>query len=322
MSEPPVEPPAGQTVAELGEFGLIRALQRRLPQGRGVELGPGDDAAVVSADHGNVVVTTDVLIDRVHFRTDWSPAYDIGRRAAAASLADVAAMGAKPTALVVALAAPASTEVAWVLRLADGLRDEAAEVDASIVGGDLARAEQLTIAVTALGDLEGRDPVTRSGARPGDLIAVSGQLGWAEAGLAVLSRGFRSPRALVESYRRPHPPYRDGPAAARAGAHALCDVSDGLVADLGHVAAASGVCINLRRAAFEIPEPIAAVAAAYGTDAMEWVLTGGHDHALAAAFPADANLPAGFTVVGEAISGEGVLVDEVERVGAGGHQHF
>lgn len=322
MSEPGNQIPQGQTLAELGEFGLIAALQRRLPQGQDVEVGPGDDAAVLVAADGKVVVSTDVLVDTVHFRTDWSSAHDVGRRAAAASLIDVAAMGARPTALVVALAAPQTMEVAWALRLADGLRDEAARVGASVVGGDLSSSDRLTIAVTALGDLEGRSALTRGGARPGDVVAISGRLGWAAAGLAVLSRGFRSPRVLVEAFRCPEPTYEAGPQAANAGAHAMCDVSDGLIADLGHVASASEVAINVHSDAFTIPEPIAAVAAAYGTDALEWVLTGGEDHALLATFPRDANLPETFTIIGEVISGSGVLVDGVERADAGGHRHF
>lgn len=326
MSDPTVpaaaQPPLGEQLAAIGEFGLIDALNRRLPPGPGVLLGPGDDAAVVAAPDGRVVVTTDVLVSGVHFRTDWGPAYDIGRRAAAASLADVAAMGAVPTALVVALTAPASLAVAWVLQLADGLRDEAAEVGASVVGGDLARADQVTIAVTALGDLHGRDPLTRAGALVGDQVAVSGRLGWAAAGLAVLAHGFGSPRSLVEAYRRPQPPYTDGPAAALAGAHAMCDVSDGLVADVGHLATASGVAVALESAAFDIPEPIAAVAAAYGVDPLDWIMTGGDDHALVAMFAADAALPSGFRVIGDVVSGEGVRVDGEDRFSAGGHQHF
>lgn len=320
---------AARTLAELGEFGLISALVKRLPQGSGVLVGPGDDAAVVECAEGGLVLTTDVLVSGVHFRTDWSAAYDIGRRAAAASLADVAAMGARPTALVAALTAPPDLEVAWALRMADGLRDEAALVGASVVGGDLARSNQLAITVTAVGGLptseKGAGPVgavTRSGASEGDRLAVCGRLGWAEAGLAVLSRGFRSPRVLVEAYRRPEPPYLSGPAAALAAATAMCDVSDGLLADTGHLATASGVRIEIDSGLLEVPEPIRAVAAAYGSDPLDWVLTGGHDHALVATFPAESELPAGFAEIGHVTAGEGVRVDGFEREGTSGHRHF
>ena len=311
-------------LARTGEFALIAALDRRLPQGEGVLLGPGDDAAVVAAPDARVVVTIDVLVEGVHFRTDWAGPDAIGRRAAAASLADVAAMGARPTALVVGVAAPSTTPTAWVLRLGDGLRDEAALVGASVVGGDVTSADQIVVSVTALGDLEGRPPVTRGGARPGDVVAVCGRLGWAAAGLAVLRRGFGSPRSLVEAYRRPEPPYGAGVAAARAGATSMCDVSDGLVADLGHVADASGVAVDLDRSALLAGEPLVAVAAAYGMDPLEWVLTGGDDHALVATFPEDAVLPEGFSVVGvvRAADRAKVLVDGRTWSGPGGHAHF
>ncbi len=307
-----------------GEFALIAALGRRLPQGEGVLLGPGDDAAVVAVPDGRVVATVDVLVEGVHFRTDWAAPEAIGRRAAAASLADVAAMGARPTALLVGLAAPRTTPTAWALRLGDGLRDEAALVGASVVGGDVTSADQIVVSVTALGDLDGRAPVTRGGARPGDAVAVCGRLGWAAAGLAVLRRGFGSPRSLVEAYRRPEPPYAAGVAAARAGATSLCDVSDGLVADLGHVADASGVEVDLDRSALPVGEPLVAVAAAYGVDPLEWVLTGGDDHALVATFPAGVVRPQGFVVVGvvRAADQPQVLVDGRTWSGPGGHTHF
>ncbi|MFZ0324219.1 MAG: thiamine-phosphate kinase [Actinomycetes bacterium] len=320
---------SGDDLAATGEFGLIAALARRLPQGLGVLIGPGDDAAVVASSDGRVVVTVDLVVEGVLFRRDWAAPDEIGRRAAAASLADVAAMGARPTALVVGLAAPASTQTSWALRLVDGLRDEAALVGASVVGGDVTAGDQVVVSVTALGDLEGRAPVTRSGARAGDVVAVCGRLGWAAAGLAVLRRGFGSPRALVEAYRRPQPPYAAGLDAAVAGASAMCDVSDGLVADLGHVAVASGVVIDVDRAALEVGEPLSAVAAAYGVDPLEWVLTGGDDHALVATFPADAARPEGFAVIGRVRAvapgtdeEPHVRVDDVPWSGPAGHGHF
>jgi len=298
------------SVSGIGEFGLISALRKRFQESGPdsqlddelVIVGVGDDAAVVRTPDGCVAVSTDVLVTGVHFRTDWSPPYEIGRRAAAASLADIAAMGGRATALVVALSMPADQAVSWCLRLADGLRDEATLVGARVVGGDIARSRELSICVTALGDLAGRAPVTRAGAREGDVVAVCGRLGFAEAGLAVLSRGFRSPRALVAAYQHPEPPYAAGIAAARAGATAMCDVSDGLLADVGHIARESKVGIALRGASFERPEPLQAVAAAYGLDPMLWILTGGHDHALVATFSAGADLPAGFELIGEVVA--------------------
>jgi thiamine-monophosphate kinase len=227
------------SVAGVGEFGLIDRVTARLSYGSTVLLGPGDDAAVVVAPDARVAASTDVLVEGRHFRRDWSAARDVGHRAAAANLADIAAMGAEPTALLVALCMPPELEIGWAEELADGLAAEAAKVGASVVGGDMSASPTLTIAVTALGDLGGRPPVTRSGARPGDVLALAGRTGYAAAGLTVLSRGFRTPRLLVEAYRRPEVPYAAGPHAARLGATSMIDVSDGLLADVGHVAKAS-----------------------------------------------------------------------------------
>ncbi len=313
---------SGRTVADVGEFGLIAAVTERLPQQPQVLLGPGDDAALLRAPDGRVVATTDLLLEGRHFRREWSGAYDVGRKAAAQNLADIAAMGARPTALLVGLGVPGALPVAWVLELADGLREECEPLGVSVVGGDVTAAETVLIAVTALGDLEGREPVTRSGARPGDVVVVAGRLGWAAAGLAVLGRGFRSPRLLVAAHRRPDPPYAAGPALATAGATAMVDVSDGLIQDLGHVAAASGVRIDLRRDAFSIADPLRDVAAALGGDPLSWVLTGGDDHALAATLPSDAPRPGGLLEVGQVVEGEGVSVDGQPWEGSGGHSHF
>ena len=322
--------PAAGTVAAAGEFGLVAAVTARLPQGAGVLLGPGDDAAVVAASDGWVVATTDLLVEHRHFRRDWSSATDVGHKAAAQNLADIAAMGAVPTALLVGLGAPPDLPMAWALELTDGLRAECELVGASVVGGDVTRADAVVVAVTALGSLEGRTPVRRSGARVGDVVAVAGRLGLAEAGFAVLTRGFRSPRLLVGAHRRPEPPYDAGPEAAGLGATSLVDVSDGLVADLGHVAAASGVGMDLRSEAFEVADTLRDAGSALGVDPLRWVLAGGDDHALAATFPAGIPLPARWRIVGavvdrgveRAAERELVTVDGQAWQGAGGHAHF
>lgn len=315
-----------ETLGDVGEFGLIARVVAAAPAGPGVLLGPGDDAAVVAAPDARVVATTDLLVEGRHFRRDWSAAREVGRKAAAQNLADVAAMGARPTALLVGLGAPPELSTEWALELTAGLRDEAAAVGASLVGGDVVRADQVVVAVTALGDLEGRAPVTRAGARAGDVIAVAGRLGWAAAGLAVLSRGFRSPRALVDAHRVPEPPYAAGPAAAVAGATAMIDVSDGLLADAGHVAEASGVVLALDPDLLRVDEPVAAAAAAFNVDPLGWILTGGEDHALLATFPAGTFLPEPFTAVGEVHAAEPdgarVLVGGRVVDGVGGFDHF
>lgn len=310
------------TVAGVGEFGLIDRVTARLAYGKSCLLGPGDDAAVVAAPDGRVAASTDVLVEGRHFRRDWSGARDVGHRAAAANLADIVAMGATPTALLVALCMPPELDPAWAEELADGLGAEAALVGASVVGGDMSGSPTLTIAVTALGDLGGRPPVVRSGARPGDVVALAGRTGWAAAGYTVLSRGFRTPRLLVEAFRRPEVPYPAGPDAARAGATAMIDVSDGLLADLGHVAAASGVAIDVTRDAFEVPRQMRDAAQALGVDPYSWILTGGDDHALAATFPAAATLPEGWRPIGRVSEGTGVTVDGAVHPGPAGWDHF
>src|ERR1700721_542258 len=160
-----------------------------MPAGALTTVGIGDDAAVVGTPSGSVVAAVDLLLEGRHFRRDWSSAYDAGVKAAARSLADIAAMGAVNTALLVALATPGTLPARWAADLASGLAFEATRAGAGVVGGDTARADIITLSVTALGDLEGRRPVLRSGARPGDVIAVAGSLGHAAAGLPLLPAG-------------------------------------------------------------------------------------------------------------------------------------
>src|SRR4051794_3433250 len=295
------------SVRVVGEFGVIGRVLAQAGSARAAEVGPGDDAAVLRTSDGRVVVTTDVLVEGRHFRRDWSSAEDIGHKAAAANLADVAAMGGVATALVVGLACPPDTQTSWLEGVAAGLAAECAPLGAAVVGGDLVAAApdsaSVVLSVTALGDLGRRAPVLRSGARPGDVVALAGRLGWSASGLAVLRRGFTSPMAVVAAHRRPTPPYAAGPAAAEAGATAMCDVSDGLLADAAHLATASGVDVDvdrtaLVRATLDPDGPLTQVAGALGGDPLAWVLTGGEDHALLATFPAGAALPDGWTAIG------------------------
>jgi thiamine-monophosphate kinase len=316
-------PHAAGSVGALGEFGLVEAVVARFATTPDVLLGPGDDAAVVAAPDGRVVATTDLLVEGRHFRRDWSSAFEVGRKAAAQNLADVVAMGARPTALLVGLGAPADLPTAWATGLADGLAHECALVGATVVGGDVVRSDTVVIAVTALGDLEGRAPLTRSGARVGDVVALAGRLGWAAAGLAVLGRGFRSPRVLADAHRVPDPPYSAGRAAALGGATAMLDVSDGLVQDAGHLAAASGAVVSLDTALIVVDQPIVDAAAAFNADPLVWVLGGGDDHALLATFPSGTPLPDGFVAIGGVTAGEpAVLVDGAPWAGPAGHDHF
>jgi thiamine-monophosphate kinase len=309
------------TVSDLGEFGLIKRVTTGLAPVESTLLGPGDDAAVVAAPDGRVVASTDLLVENRHFRRDWSTGNDVGHKAAARNFADIAAMGAVPTALLIGFATPGDLELTWVDGLMSGLREECGEVGAAVVGGDVTEADLIMLGVTVLGDLQGRSAVTLDGARPGDVVAVTGRLGWAAAGFAVLGRGFRSPVQVVNAHRRPEPPYAEGPRAADLGATAMTDVSDGLVADLGHIARASGVRVDLRAELIDIPAKLAEVGAALNVDPLVWVLTGGDDYALVATFPKLTALPDTWRVIGAVAEGEGVRVDG-RRWPVGGHEHF
>lgn len=311
------------TLHETGEFGLIDRITAGSVMDERVLVGPGDDCAVVAVRSGEVLVTCDVLVEGQHFRRDWSTAVDIGRRAAAASLADIAAMGGTASGLVVGFGAPADLPAAWAVECTAGLREEARLVGANVVGGDVVQSPHIVLSVTALGETDGRPPVLRSGARPGDVIAVAGRLGWAAAGLVLLSRGFRSPKVLVDAHRFPEPPYAAGPRAAAAGATSMIDISDGLVADARHVAEASGVVLEISTREWQVPEAMQAAASAYHADPREWMLTGGEDHALLATFPPDSQVPPEFTVTGVVGEGPaGVTVDGESRSEDGGYRHF
>jgi len=305
------------TVEGLGEVATLARILPRLPRGDDTLVGPGDDAAIVRAQDARVVITTDLMVHGPDFRLAWSTFHDLGWKAAASNLADVAAMGAHPTGLVVGLAVPGDTLVADLEAFADGLRDAIAVMapGCGVVGGDMSVSPTLTVAVTAIGDLEGRDAVLRSGARPGDVVAVSGALGRSGRGLDVLfhlaidHEGVPSAGLASELRDRdpdvgwhvaPTPPISDGPLAALAGATAMLDLSDGLALDAGRVARASGVIIDLS-------------ATALGID-VRAALAGGEDHSLFATFPAGTALPGGFRSIGSvrAVAGAehpGVLLD-------------
>jgi thiamine-monophosphate kinase len=317
--------PPDATLADVGEFGLIDEITNVFQQGEHVLVGPGDDAAVLRVKTGHVVVSTDLMVEGRHFRRDWASASDVGHRAAAQNLSDINAMGGRATSLTVGLAAPSDLLAQWVLDFARGFADECDKVGASVVGGDLTTAGEIVIAVTVIGACT-EPPVVRSGAQPGDVLAMCGRQGWAAGGLAVLGRGFRSPRVLVEAYRRPEPPYDAGPAAAQAGATAMIDISDGLIADAAHLADGSGVAIDIHAAAFDVPEPLHAVAAATGADPLSFVLGGGDDHALLATFPDLGSVPSGWAVVGSISragpDGPAVTVDGAPYDGPTGWVHF
>jgi thiamine-monophosphate kinase len=357
-------PPAAGGLAELGEFGLISALAARFPASPAEIVGIGDDSAVLAAPDGNVVAAVDFLLEGRHFRREWSSGRDVGVKSAARSLADIAAMGAVPATLLIALAVPESLPARWALDFASGVAAECERAGAGVAGGDTARADSVIVSVTALGSLPAGAPaVRRSGARPGDVVAVAGPLGYSAAGLALLAAGIADGAgdgtaegtadgtagdsagdagdgalaALVAAHLRPSPPYAAGVAAARLGATAMIDTSDGLLADLGHIAEASGVAVDVAAGRLPVPRPLLAAAQALRREypsvttpavpaalppALEWVLTGGEDHSLAATFPAGVALPRDWRVIGVVRAGSGVTVDGQPYAGPAGWKHF
>ncbi len=314
-----------ESLAAVGEFAVIDRLLAGRRQPPLVMLGPGDDAAVVATTDGSTMVCTDMLVEGRHFRLDWSTPHDIGRKAIAQNAADIEAMGGRATAFVVGFGAPGDTATAQAVELADGMWHEAGLLGAGIVGGDMVRAPQWVISVAALGDLGGLDPVRRSGAKPGDTVAVIGDLGRSAAGYALWHNGINGFNELRQRHLVPEPPYGQGVVAARAGATSMTDVSDGLLADIGHVASASGVRVDLSAAGLrDDVDAVAEAAAAARSDPWQWVLGGGEDHALVATFPAAP--PPGWRSIGTVLEvGHGpprVTVDGAVWGGKPGWQSF
>jgi thiamine-monophosphate kinase len=333
---------ASPTIGGLGESGLLREifsrLARKAPVCSPVALGPGDDAALVRVSRG-ALVTTDTMVQGRDWRDAWSAPGDVGAKVVTQNLADVAAMGGLGTALLVTLVAPASTRVDWVSALVDGIAETAAEAGVCVAGGDLSSSEgTISVSVTAMGELPPgvSRPVLRSGARPGDVVAVSGGLGRSAAGLEVLRRSddgwFPSPAhgescaRWVGYHCRPTPDLSQGALAARAGATALIDISDGLVRDAGRLAAASRVSLRLRSDLLDHwMRPLARVLGE--TSARACVLHGGEEHVLLGTFEPSA-VPAGWSELGIVAGGDDApdeddAPEEAERtragqVGAGG----
>ena len=312
-----------ETIGDIGEGATLARIFPLLPDSTRTVLGPGDDCAVITVPDGRVPLTTDLMIEGPDFIIGLSTGYDIGWKACATNLADVASMGATPTALVVGLAAPASTPVTFAEDIARGFRDaaDALAPGCGVVGGDLSTGPVVMLAVTATGEFDDVEPVTRSGAQIGHIVAVAGELGNAKRGLDLLFEralidGKPDPVRVAELWAsnpleigaqlRPEPPIAAGRVAALAGATAMMDVSDGLVLDARRIAVASGVAID-----FDL-------AAVGSLDA----LTGGEDHALLACFPPLATLPDGFRIIGRVAPGEGIRVDGVAFDARGGWDPF
>ena len=313
---------------------LLRALEA--DHRASVIVGPGDDAAVVAASQP-LVVTTDSMIRGRDWRDDWSEPRDVAVKLGAQNISDIAAMGGVATGAVLTITADPHTPVLWVESFAAALGEWCAQAGVTIVGGDLssAPADVLQVSLTMWGSLEGREPVLRSGAREGDVLAVCGSLGWSDAGLASYLAGEPEPdldrdTAMSDRttstwrwfHRSPRPPWESGPVAARAGATSMIDLSDGLVRDARRVARASAVSVELDRE--RLRRDFVADFQAGGIEedqAWRHVLAGGEEHSLLATFPTEESVPhtpeAPWRVIGRVGRGEGVTLDgaPLERMG-------
>lgn len=277
---------------ELSEDGLVAAIRTVLSgETSGVIVGLGDDAAVVEPGTGSSVLTTDLLVDGVHFERGSTSARDLGAKAIAVNVSDIAAMGASPRYALASLALPSDIEAAWVVELYGGMRAACDEYALALVGGDLSRAERLVISVMVLGEVSRGHAVTREGARAGDAIVVTGSLGAAAAGLALsrapapvllaaLSAGWA--RELLDALARPAARVGEGVTLAQCGATAMMDLSDGLAKDLSRLCIASGVGARVRLADVPIPEAVRAAAAALAVDPLDLAISGGEDYELLA----------------------------------------
>lgn len=320
----------------MGEFDGIAQLAVLLDDaGEGVVVGHGDDAAVVLVGERGVVVTVDLLVEGVHFRRDLSTWEDVGWKAVAVNVSDIAAMGGEPRAAVVGLCRPAGHDQAAVTALYQGMRAACDRWGLRLVGGDTVRADQLVVSVTALGEVAPDAAVRRSGARPGDHVVVVGALGAAAAALAQVTAGLAPDPELLAAHRRPAALVAAGQVLRDRGATALIDVSDGLGADLGHLCAASTVGARVRWRDLPVASGAVAAATAAGADPVDVVVGGGEDFALVATLPPDAAAAAAVAagaadgvpgaVVGEIVEGAGVTlaVDDGERsITTLGYDHY
>lgn len=293
-------------LADLGELGLLAELERR-----GLARAIDADAALVAPD---LVVTQDALVEGVHFRLDWTSMRDLGWKAAAVNLSDLAASGAEPLGLVVTLAASGTTGVADVLELYEGI----AETGVPVIGGDTTEAPQLVLSVAALG----RSPRVpgRSGARPGDALVVTGPLGASAAGFEALRHGIDSP--LVRAHLRPPLRLAEGRRLA-AAATAMLDLSDGLATDGAHLAARSGCRVVVELEQVPVAEGVAEVAALVNRSPWELVCAFGEDYELLATLPLEEAAACGFPVIGRCESGAGLaLLLAGEQLSLAGWEHF
>lgn len=287
----------------------------------GVEIGIGDDAAVILASNKKLVATVDMAVEDIHFKRGWSTPFQIGAKLTTANLADIFAMGATPKYLLVAAAITEVNNSQIVSELAKGIRSVADKFEVAVIGGDLSRAEKMSLSITALGEISEK-PITRSGAKVGDIVYVSALPGLSAAGLAILTRGLDRPRYVVEAHLNPR---LSAPDKLIQVATSMCDISDGLVTDANHIASASTVRINLSKDKLISGsdfKDLAELAVELGENVFDWILTGGEDHFfLATVDPKNASDEIGLEI-GVVEMGNGEVLLDGEKIQKAGYQHF
>ena len=305
------------------EAGLVERLRELFQTSfaQGVEVGIGDDAAVISASNNKLVATLDIAIEDVHFKSLWSSPFQIGAKLTTANLADLFSMGATPKYLLVGAAISEVNNSEVITELAQGIRSVADKFEVSVIGGDLSKSEKMSLSITALGEMA-KDPITRSGASAGDLIYLSALPGLSAAGLAILERGLDRPKYVVQAHLNPK---LVAPMKLIEVASAMSDISDGLVSDARNIARASKVDLNFDTTALEASpdyKELAELATELGVDVYDWILSGGEDHFFIATVPekyADKNLG---IQVGKVVAGSGLITIDGVQTQRAGYQHF
>ena len=305
------------------EAGLVERLRELFQTSfaQGVEVGIGDDAAVISASSNKLVATLDIAIEDVHFKSLWSSPFQIGAKLTTANLADLFSMGATPKYLLVGAAISEINNSEVITELAQGIRSVADKFEVSVIGGDLSKSEKMSLSITALGEMA-KDPITRSGASAGDLIYLSALPGLSAAGLAILERGLDRPKYVVQAHLNPK---LVAPIKLIEVASAMSDISDGLVSDARNIARASKVDLNFDTSALEASpdfKDLGELAKELGVDVYDWILSGGEDHFFIATVPekyADKNLG---IQVGKVVAGSGLITIDGVQTQRAGYQHF
>ena len=286
-----------------------------------VQVGIGDDAAVIKSSNNKLVATVDMAVEDIHFNKKWSTPFQIGAKLTTANLADIFAMGAIPKYLLVAAGISELNNSETVTELAKGIRSVADKFEVTVIGGDLSKSEKMTLSITALGELSDQ-PILRSGARVGDLIYLSSLTGLSAAGLAILNRELDRPRYVVEAHLNPK---LVAPDKLIKVATSMCDVSDGLATDASHLTYASNVNFNLSKDLISQAadfKDLAELAKELSEDVFDWILTGGEDHFFLATVGKENESNELGIQIGSVGKGEGKLLLDGVEIKKSGHQHF